>query len=248
MNVTAIIPARMAATRFPGKPLVDICGKPMIQWVYERATRANAVNRVIVATCDQEIADAVASFGGEAVMTSDKHRSGTERLAEAAANLETDVVVNVQGDEPLIHPSAIDRAVEPFLQSDDVTMTSLMVPIDSEAAKDPNTVKVVVDLDNYALYFSRSSIPFERNPLDDQSIYGHVGLYAYTRSFLLEYAAFDPTPLEKAESLEQLRVLEHGGRIKMVEIPDRPIGVDTQQDLRRVRELFETQRPAVTDN
>ena len=248
MNVTAIIPARMAATRFPGKPLVDICGKPMIQWVYERATRANAVNRVIVATCDQEIADAVASFGGEAVMTSDKHRSGTERLAEAAANLETDVVVNVQGDEPLIHPSAIDRAVEPFLQSDDVTMTSLMVPIDSEAAKDPNTVKVVVDLDNYALYFSRSSIPFERNPLDDQSIYGHVGLYAYTRSFLLEYAAFDPTPLEKAESLEQLRVLEHGGRIKMVEIPDRPIGVDTQQDLQRVRELFETQRPAVTDN
>ena len=248
MNATVIIPARMAATRFPGKPLVDICGKPMIQWVYERATRANAVNRVIVATCDQEIADAVASFGGEAVMTSDKHRSGTERLAEAAANLETDVVVNVQGDEPLIHPSAIDRAVEPFLQSDDVTMTSLMVPIDSEAAKDPNTVKVVVDLDNYALYFSRSSIPFERNPLDDQSIYGHVGLYAYTRSFLLEYAAFDPTPLEKAESLEQLRVLEHGGRIKMVEIPDRPIGVDTQQDLQRVRELFETQRPAVTDN
>ena len=240
MNATVIIPARMAATRFPGKPLVDICGKPMIQWVYERAARAERVGRVIVATCDQVIADAVTSFGGEAVMTSHKHRSGTDRLAEAAANLEADVVVNVQGDEPLIDPSAIDCAVEPFTENAGVTMTSLMVAIDSEAAKDPNLVKVVVDLNNYALYFSRSPIPFERRPLENQSIYGHVGLYAYTKDFLLKFASLDPTPLEKAESLEQLRVLEHGCRIKMVQIPDRPIGVDTQEDLQRVRGLFET--------
>ncbi|MEN6356257.1 MAG: 3-deoxy-manno-octulosonate cytidylyltransferase [Armatimonadota bacterium] len=238
MKATVIIPARMGATRFPGKPLVDICGKPMVQWVYERASQAESVDRVIVATCDKEIIDAVESFGGEAVMTSDKHRSGTDRLAEVADALDSELIVNVQGDEPLIDPKSIEHAIRPFDEEPDLNMSSLMVPIDSESAKDPNLVKVVVTLDNYALYFSRSPIPFERKPLVGRSIYGHVGLYAYTRQFLLQFAAMEPTPLEMAESLEQLRVLEHGYRIKMVEIADAPMGVDTQDDLERVRAVL----------
>lgn len=225
----------MAATRFPGKPLADIGGKPMIQWVYERASLAKRVERVLVATCDQIIVDAVRAFGGETVMTSDKHRSGTDRLAEAAAGLDVDIIVNVQGDEPLIDPDSIDKVVEPLLENA-APMSSLMVAIDPESAKDPNLVKVVVDIDNHALYFSRSPIPYERNPIRGRSIYGHVGLYAYTKDFLLKFASLEPTPLEKAESLEQLRVLEHGYCIKMVEIAERPMGVDTEEDLKKVNE------------
>lgn len=235
MKAAAIIPARMAATRFPGKPLVDVCGKPMVQWVYERASRAEKVSCVLVATCDEEIADAVRAFGGEVVLTSDAHRSGTDRLAEAAAGLDVDVIVNVQGDEPLTNPASVDRAIEPFEHDPAPDMVSLMVQIDAVAARDPNVVKVVVGLDNRALYFSRSPIPYERNPLEGRGIYGHVGLYAYTREFLMEFAAMEQTPLEKAESLEQLRVLENGRSIRMVEIAERPIGVDTAEDLDRVR-------------
>jgi 3-deoxy-manno-octulosonate cytidylyltransferase (CMP-KDO synthetase) len=237
MKAVVIIPARMGATRFPGKPLIDLCGKPMVQWVYERASKAAGVSRVMVATCDQEIIDAVTGFGGEAVMTSKAHRSCTDRLAEAAADLDADVIVNVQGDEPLIDPLSIERALEPCALDSGVLMTSLMAPISPDLAKDPNLVKVVVTNDNYALYFSRSPIPYERKPLEGRSIYGHVGLYAYTKEFLLKFSSLEPTPLEKAESLEQLRVLEHGYRIKMVEVADRPLGVDTWGDLERVREL-----------
>lgn len=225
----------MAATRFPGKPLVDLCGKPMIQWVYERSRSAYGVSQVIVATCDLEIMEAVRAFGGEAVMTSSAHRSGTDRLAEAAAALDADVIVNVQGDEPLIDPASIELALKPFTSDNEITMTSLMTPIDAQTAQNPNLVKVVVDMQKHALYFSRSPIPYERNPLQDSHIYGHVGLYAYTRDFLLKFASLQPTPLEKAESLEQLRVLEHGYRIKMVEIKDSPLGVDTLDDLEKAR-------------
>lgn len=235
MRAAVIIPARMAATRFPGKPLVDIGGKPMVQWVYERAARAEGVSRVIVATCDREIADAVEAFGGEAVMTSDAHRSGTDRVAEAASGLDVDVVVNVQGDEPLIEPSSIQRAIEPFEADPSIAMTSLMVAISPEQARDPNLVKVVTSLSGDALYFSRSRIPFERSGEGTAHVYGHIGLYGYTKEFLLKFASLEPTPLEKAESLEQLRVLEHGCRIRMVEVADRPLGVDTVEDLERVR-------------
>ncbi len=246
MKSVVIIPARMGATRFPGKPLIDLCGKPMIQWVYERASQAAGVSRVMVATCDQEIIEAVSAFGGEAVMTSEAHRSGTDRLAEAAADLDADVIVNVQGDEPLIDPLSIEKAIEPCALDSGVTMSSLMAPISPELAKDPNLVKVVVSRDNYALYFSRSPIPYERKPLSkdgpgsqipDHLWRGHVGLYAYTKDFLLTFSSLEPTPLEKAESLEQLRVLEHGYRIKMVEVQDRPLGVDTWADLERVKEI-----------
>lgn len=238
MKATVIIPARMSATRFPGKPLADIRGRPMVQWVYERASKAQSVDRVIVATCDQVIVDAVRAFGGEAVITSSAHRSGTDRLAEGAADIDTDIVINVQGDEPLIDPGAIDRAVEPFSRDASIVMTSLMVPIDEKDAIDPNLVKVVVSLDNWALYFSRSPIPYPRKPIDGRGAMGHVGLYAYTKDFLLTFASLAPTPLEKTESLEQLRALEHGYRIKMVEIADRPMGVDTPEDLERVRKAI----------
>jgi len=241
MRAVVVIPARMASTRFPGKPLVDVCGKPMIQWVYERASTAKSISRVIVATCDREILEAVIAFGGEAVMTSDKHLSGTDRIAEAVLNLDVDVVVNVQGDEPLIDPAAIDKVIEPFETETDTVMASLMAPISHELALDPNLVKVVVSLSNHALYFSRSPIPYERNVKAREQgarIYGHVGLYAYTKEFLLRFSSLEPTPLEIAESLEQLRALEHGYKIKMVEIADRPMGVDTKEDLERVKALI----------
>lgn len=247
MIAVAVIPARMASTRFPGKPLVDLAGKPIVQWVYERAAQAASVSRVIVATCDTQIADAVVGFGGEVVMTSDRHRSGTDRIAEAAGGLDADIVVNVQGDEPLIDPRSIDRAVEPLLHDQDILMSSLMVAIDRDAAADPNLVKVVVDVEGFALYFSRSPIPYERDPQMGRDlksrpirtgIHGHVGLYAYRKDFLLKFASLDATPLERAESLEQLRALEHGFKIKMVEVADRPLGVDTPEDLERVRQAL----------
>jgi len=242
MKAVVIIPARMAATRFPNKPLVDLCGKPMIQWVYERAFSAKRASRVIVATCDEVIIDAVKAFGGEAVMTSDKHRSGTDRIAEVASNVEADVIVNVQGDEPLVDPAVIDLAIEPFENDPAIIMTSLMSPITREQADDPNLVKVVVTLDNFALYFSRYAIPYERRVESAEwraNTYGHIGLYAYTKDFLLKYASLEPSPLEKIESLEQLRVLENGYRIKMVEVADRPLGVDTEEDLERAKRYLE---------
>ena len=192
----------------------------------------------MVATCDIEIAEAVGAFGGEVVMTSSAHRSGTDRLAEAVGELDVDVVVNVQGDEPLIDPVSIELAIAPFASDPNIVMTSLMTPIDAESAKDPNLVKVVVDRNNQALYFSRSLIPYERKPLQDRPVYGHIGLYAYTKDFLLRFSSLDPTPLELAESLEQLRVLEYGYRIKMVEVKERPLGIDTIDDLRRVEALI----------
>ncbi|MCX8053483.1 MAG: 3-deoxy-manno-octulosonate cytidylyltransferase [Armatimonadetes bacterium] len=238
MKVTVIIPARMASTRFPGKPLADICGKPMIQWVYERTSMAKGISRVIVATCDSEIIKAVEDFGGEAAITSDTHRSGTDRIAEVAANLDAEIIINVQGDEPLIDPASIEKTLEPFESGEEV-MASLMVPISYEEAQDPNLVKVVTSLDGYALYFSRAAIPSCRNTNAHPLWRGHVGVYAYTREFLLALASWEPTPLEKMESLEQLRVLERGHRIKMVEINDRPMGVDTPEDLERVQRVLE---------
>ncbi len=238
MRAVAIVPVRMAATRLPGKPLLDICGKPMVQRVYERVSQASLVSRVIVATCDREIFEAVRGFGGEAAMTSDSHQSGTDRIAEVASGLEEEVIVNVQGDEPLIDPASIDAAVRPFDLDSSVEMASLMFAIDPEEAKDPNLVKVVVDCKNWAMFFSRSPIPFQRKPQPDSQMWGHVGMYTYTRRFLLEYASMPAGVLERVECLEQLRVLENGRRIKMIPISNRPMGVDTPEDLARVREAF----------
>ena len=239
-RITAIIPARMASTRLPGKPLLDLCGKPIIQWVYERAAAAGCFDRVIVAAPDQEILSAVAAFGGEAVLTSIEHRSGSDRIAEVCRGMDTgQIIVNVQGDEPLLDPLAVARLASTLAEDESILMGSLMRPLDeSDDPDDPNLVKVVVDRYNFALYFSRSRIPYVRDPGATARIYGHIGVYAYRRDFLLEFTSSPPTMLEKAESLEQLRALENGHRIKMIETNARPVGVDTPEDLERVRALI----------
>lgn len=242
MKITAVIPARYASIRFPGKALAEIDGKPMIQHVYERTARAKLVSRTIVATDDQRIADAVQRAGGEVIMTSATHETGTDRLAEVAATLDSDIIVNVQGDEPLICPDMIDEAIQPFLEDSDLQMGTLKTRIKNlHDFLSPNVVKVVTDGLCNALYFSRSPLPFFRDKwkdLKDESFccgkllcYKHIGLYVYRRDFLLKFASMPPTFLEKSEKLEQLRALENGIRIRVVETEFESIGVDTPEDL-----------------
>ncbi len=249
MKITAIIPARYASTRFPGKALAEIAGRPMIQHVYERTSMASLVSRVIVATDDPRIADAVSLIGGEAIMTSTSHETGTDRLAEVAAGLDSDIIVNVQGDEPLIEPAMVDQAIEPFLHDQNLVMGTLKTRIKClHDFLSPNTVKVVTDAAGHALYFSRSPLPFFRDKwsdLKDESFccgkllcYKHVGLYVYRRTFLLEFAAMPPTFLELSEKLEQLRAIENGIRIRVVETDFESIGVDTPDDLVKAQTRF----------
>jgi len=247
MRVTAIIPARYASTRFPGKPLADILGKPMIQWVYERTARSQNVNRVIVATDDERIRQAVEGFGGEAQMTSRDHPTGTDRLAEVASRIETDLIVNVQGDEPLIDPRMIDQAVAPMKKGPGIVMGTLKAPIDSlDEYLNPNVVKVVTDRQGFALYFSRAPIPHPRDvaaelegSISQLQAFKHLGLYVYRRDFLLTYPKLSATPLEQLEKLEQLRALEHGFRIKVATTRLVSQGVDAPEDLEKVRALLE---------
>jgi 3-deoxy-manno-octulosonate cytidylyltransferase (CMP-KDO synthetase) len=239
LAIVAIIPARFGSTRLPGKPLSDIHGKPMIQHVYERARRARRVDRVLVATDDARIADAVRAFGGEAVMTSPDHASGTDRLAEAARAVDAEIVVNVQGDEPMLDPSAIDAAVEALLADPGLAMATLSVPIeDADELESPDVVKVVVDAAGDALYFSRSPIPYARRTPRERPR-KHVGLYVYRRDALDRFASLPPSPLEEAEGLEQLRALHHGMRIRVVAREgESGVAVDTPEDLERVRALL----------
>jgi 3-deoxy-manno-octulosonate cytidylyltransferase (CMP-KDO synthetase) len=241
LHVVAIIPARFASTRFPGKALADIDGRPMIEHVYRRAEACRAISRVIVATDDLRIATRVLDFGGNVRMTRVDHQTGTDRLAEVVTTLDCDVVVGVQGDEPLIDPRAIAESIEPF-SDPAVQMTTLYRRIDDPAdVTNPNVVKVVLDRAGFAMYFSRAPIPFARDPRGGwPPQYKHIGLYAYRRSALLVLAALEQTPLERTESLEQLRALEHGIRIKAVETRYDSIGVDTPQDLQQVRRLLGT--------
>lgn len=249
MSVTAVIPARYASTRFPGKPLADLLGKPMIQWVYERTKLAGNVDRVVVATDDVRIFEAVQEFGGEAVMTREDHPTGTDRLAEVAVSLDTDLIVNVQGDEPLIDPRMIELAVEPLLTDISIPMGTLKTPIRfEEEFFNPNVVKVVCDLQGFALYFSRAPIPHPRDfsheistRLSELSAFKHIGLYVYRRDFLLQYPQMPASPLEGLEKLEQLRALEQGHRIKVVSTDLVSHGVDTPEDLERVRRILESQ-------
>jgi 3-deoxy-manno-octulosonate cytidylyltransferase (CMP-KDO synthetase) len=238
LRTVALIPARYASSRFPGKPLAEIAGRPMIEHVYRRAAAARTVDAIAVATDDSRIAAAVAAFGGHAVMTGTHHVSGSDRLAEAARELICEVIVNVQGDEPLISPEAIDAAVGPLLADPSVVMSTLAAPIaDPADADDPNVVKVVVDRQGDALYFSRAHIRYPRQP--GTASLRHIGLYAYRRPFLLEFAGWPRSPLEDTESLEQLRALERGVRIRTVVTPCESIGVDTPGDLTRVRAALE---------
>jgi 3-deoxy-manno-octulosonate cytidylyltransferase (CMP-KDO synthetase) len=242
MEVVGIIPARLAAVRLPRKPLLDILGKPMIQWVWENAKRAKTLSEVMVATPDEEIAEVVRAFGGIAVMTSPKHRSGSERLAEVAQTLTANIIINIQGDEPLMPPENIDAVARPLIEDPALPMSSLMCPATEEEADKPTVVKVVVDRMGNALYFSRAHIPYPRDPSASTVVYKHLGIYAYRREFLLHYAAMEPTPLEQMEMLEQLRVLENGYRIRMVQVEQTSIGVDTEEDLHRVRGILAQRR------
>ncbi|MGF1736113.1 3-deoxy-manno-octulosonate cytidylyltransferase [Photobacterium satsumensis] len=246
MSFTVIIPARYQSSRLPGKPLADIAGKPMIQWVYEQASKAGA-EQVIVATDDQRIADAVKAFGGEVCMTRDDHESGTERLAEVVAKYQLaddHIVVNVQGDEPLI-PDSIIRQVATNLADSKAPMATLAVEIDhADEVFNPNAVKVVTDKDGYALYFSRASIPWDRDNFAKrpqevhQNLMRHIGIYAYRAGFINTYINWEPSALEKIEALEQLRVLWYGEKIHVeVAVDAPPAGVDTPEDLEKVRQL-----------
>jgi 3-deoxy-manno-octulosonate cytidylyltransferase (CMP-KDO synthetase) len=239
-RAVGIIPARLAATRLPNKPLLVLAGKTMIQRVYERATRAGALADVVIATPDPEIVMAVEAFGGKVAMTSPDHRTGTDRVAEAARALPDDVavIVNVQGDEPLLDPATIDAVAAPLLADDSLVMSSLMCPLPEGRETDPNVVKVVCDLNGFALYFSRSPLPYRRNADASYAPRQHVGLYAYRRDFLARLTTLPSTPLEQVESLEQLRVLEHGYRIRLVATDRAPESVDTPDDLERVRGLL----------
>lgn len=249
MKITAIIPARYGSTRFEGKPLIDILGKPMIQRVYEGVCQSKLIDEVIVATDDQRIFDTVQAFGGRAVITSSGHPTGTDRVAEVAQKLRSEIIVNVQGDEPLIKGTIIDKAIRPLIRDETLQMTSLMTRIkEIRDWLNPHQGKVVVDGKGFALYFSRSPIPFPRdftveqilsNPdarekLLSKKIYKTIGLYVYRRSFLLKLSKMKPTPLERMEKLEQLRVLERGYKIKVIPVDYEPIGVDIPEDVEKV--------------
>ena len=241
MKTAIIIPARYASSRLPAKPLLRETGKYLIQHVYERACESNA-DTVIVATDDARIVDAVKSFGGNVVMTRDDHPSGTDRVAEVAEQLDADIIVNLQGDEPLIEPATLDMLARLLEQDRDAEMATLAVPItSSEQWRDPNCVKVVCDKAGRALYFSRSPIPFVRDGEPDfrtQRFLQHLGLYAYRRRFLLELAKLPPEPLETTEKLEQLRVLTLGYRIQVGVVPHAHRGVDTPADYQRFVEYY----------
>ncbi|HYA92290.1 MAG TPA: 3-deoxy-manno-octulosonate cytidylyltransferase [Thermodesulfobacteriota bacterium] len=248
-KISAVIPARYGSTRFEGKPLADILGKPMIQHVYEGVRQSKLIDEVIVATDDQRIIEAVKSFGGKAVMTSPTHFTGTDRVAEVAKKLRSEIIVNVQGDEPLIKGDIIDKAIRPLLVDDTLQLSTLMTRI--EEVRDwlnPHIVKVVADQKDFALYFSRSPIPFPRelqigrlesNPFGTnrplpKRVFKHIGVYVFRRKFLLQFSKMKPTPLEKLEKLEQLRALENGHRIQVTPVDYEPICVDTPEDIQEV--------------
>ena len=258
MKVIAIVPARYGSTRFEGKPLADILGKPMIQWVYEGVSRSELIDQVIVATDDRRIVDAVERFGGKAVMTSVEHATGSDRVAEVARKRKAEIIVNVQGDEPLLTGGIIDQAIKPLFKDASIPLSTLMTRI--EEVRDwinPNIVKVVADQKGFALYFSRSPIPFPRdlnvekvlaassrgkNPLPHRA-FKHIGVYVYRREFLLRYSKMKHTPLEKLEKLEQLRALENGYPIKITPVEYEPLSVDTPGDLAKVVAYLSNARP-----
>ena len=235
LKIVGIIPARYRSTRFPGKPLADINGRPMIEWTYRRAMRAKLLEKVVVATDSKQIFHTVENFGGEVYLTSKKHKSGTDRVAEVARQIKMTkdgIVVNIQGDEPLLKPSIINQLVKPLLKDKTLKMTTMSYRItNKQEIDDPNIVKVVTDREGYALYFSRSCIP---HPDMKGEFFKHLGIYAYRKTFLLRFSRIKPTELERREKLEQLRALENGYRIKVIESQSDPVEVDTPEDIKKV--------------
>ena len=238
MKFLGVIPSRYASTRLEGKPLKDICGHTMVEWVYKRALKSK-LDGVVVATDDERIVDEVKSFGGNVILTRKDHINGTSRIAEVCETYtDYDVIVNIQGDEPLIEPDMINSIIYSFIEDNTIPMSTLKYKLtDMAEIENPNAVKVVTDKNDFAIYFSRSVIPYPRN-LNMNNYYKHVGIYGYKRDFVMEYAKMASTPLELSESLEQLRVLENGYKIKVLETPYKIIGVDTQEELERVREYI----------
>ena len=245
MNAVAVIPARYASTRLPGKPLLDICGKPLIQHVWETVSRARGLDEVVVATDDMRIAHAVQAFGGKVCMTSPDCRSGSDRVREVAASLAADVYVNVQGDEPLLEASAIERLRDVFTEDASVQVATLCSRISEEQARSPHQVKVIRDHAGNALYFSRAPLPFVRDSGESTEFLGHVGIYAYRADALRGFASLPFSPLEQAEKLEQLRFLQAGIPVRVLEVPPMGAGVDTPEDLERVCAVVRKRRHEV---
>jgi 3-deoxy-manno-octulosonate cytidylyltransferase (CMP-KDO synthetase) len=246
MKIVGIIPARMASSRFPGKPLAKICGKPMIGHVLMRSKMSKLLDDVYVATCDREIYDYVESVGGKAIMTSSKHERGTDRVAEAALKIEKemksklDIVVNIQGDEPMLTPEMIDDAIKPMLNDPSIVCVNLMAPLKDRAEhEDPNEVKVVVDMNNFAMYFSREPIPSKKKGAIVIPMNKQVCIIPFTRDFLIRFANLEPTPLEIVESVDMLRAMEHGYRVKMVPTDVVTYSVDTPEDLAIVEDMMD---------
>jgi 3-deoxy-manno-octulosonate cytidylyltransferase (CMP-KDO synthetase) len=253
-KVIGVIPARYSSKRFPGKPLVDILGKPMIQWVYENAMGSKLLDFLIVATDDERIYNVVKSFGGNVIMTPSDIQTGTDRVAYVLNEFDADIVANIQGDEPLLTSEMIDRAIEPFLNSEKVDISTLAVKInDVDLIFNPNVVKVVFDKDKIALYFSRSPIPFCRDAKNEKdwlrlgNFYKHIGLYVYSRESLLRFVSLRRSSLEEIEKLEQLRALENGFRIKVVISESDTIGVDTPEDVEKIVAFLKNKKMALKD-
>jgi 3-deoxy-manno-octulosonate cytidylyltransferase (CMP-KDO synthetase) len=244
-EVVGIIPARYQSTRFEAKVLADILGKPMIQHVWERAKQSRLLDDLIIACDDERVAEVVRGFGANFILTAKGHESGTDRIAEVINPLDVKVVVNIQGDEPLIHPTMIDNVVNVLLYEEGVYMATIMKKIeDPKQVIDPHVVKVVVDKNGFALYFSRAPIPFlaPNSEIEHPVYYKHIGLYGYTKDFLFTYKNLTVSEMEKTEKLEQLRVLEEGYKIKVIETNYDTIGVDTHEDLERVKERLKLEK------
>jgi 3-deoxy-manno-octulosonate cytidylyltransferase (CMP-KDO synthetase) len=231
MNIICIIPSRLQSTRLPKKPLLPIQGKPMIQRVYENAARCAALSAVIVATDDEEIASVIREIGGQVVITDTPFLTGTDRVAHAAKQYKADVIINLQGDEPFVKPKMLEQLISPHLSGESPEMTTLAYPLDkSKKYHDPGAVKVIVDQNYHALYFSRAPIPYFRVDVTEVPVYHHIGLYAFRYDFLMQYSTLSQTPLEKAESLEQLRVLEHGYRIRVCLTEEKTLEINTPEE------------------
>ena len=241
MKIIAIIPARMGSSRFPGKPLAPILGRPMIEHVYRRTVLCKALSEVYVATCDTEIFEAVESFGGRAMMTAPTHERASDRIAEAAAGLDADVIVMVQGDEPMTYPEMIAQSLEPFMSGDgEVACVNLTATIKNQKEfEDPNTIKVVMDQDGFALYMSREPIPtLHLQDFDQISAFKQICIIPFTANALQEFIQLDPTPLEVAESIDMMRFIEHGRKVKMIETSFSTHAVDNPADLKLVEDLL----------
>jgi len=239
MKVIAAIPARYAASRFPGKLLADLCGKPVIQHTYEKVHQSGLFDQVMIVTDSSEIESVVLGFGGDVIRSQKDHQCGSDRIAEAVFDLDVDIVINVQGDEPFIRPEGLASLIEVF-KSDtkkEIDLASLMIPIPDEI-NNPNVVKVITDLCNRALYFSRSAIPHQRAKATHATVYKHVGVYAFRKSALIDFYEHAPTPLELAEQIEAIRYLEMGKTIQMIETQFEGVGIDVPEDLERAKKLM----------